>query len=363
MPKIEKQSGFTLLEMLLVVTIFAVVLASSFSLSNSQLFEDDLQAKILEVSALVERARNNSVTGYRGDVWGIKVLNNNAICESSGDCIVLFKGRRFSIRNSSYDAFVQFNQNITGVSLADNQENEFYFEYGSGWLSTTTPSTLARQELDQQYITLNNNVGEEQSVLVSPTGAISSFVCGEDQVFDVSGHGYNTVKIGSNCWTAENINTGTMLASVSTEPSNNSSPEKWCYGDTASNCDTYGGLYNWNEAMGYVTTAGAQGICPNGWHVPSTSEFNLLDDYHSANNLKIGGNSGFDILAAGMRLDASPDIYNYIYGVSGDGGAFWSSNQNGSQAYYYWSEEDMSNFDQYSVNKTYGFSIRCIKDY
>src|SRR3989339_21003 len=347
MIKYKEQFGFTLLEVLLMVGIFAIILSYSFSLSNSQIFEDDLHAKVLEVSDLIEKARNNSATGYRGDVWSIKVLDSDALCDNSGDCILLFKGNDFSGRDAIYDYFVQFDQSITGVYINSDQENEFYFDYSSGWLATTTASSL-----EQQYIIFNNNAGDSQSLVVSPSGAVNTFVCGEDQVFDISGHGYNTVKIGSDCWMAENLNTGEMIASVSTSPTNDGDIEKWCYADSSANCDIYGGLYAWDEAMSYVTTAGVQGICPNGWHIPTTSEVNLLDNFYSANNLKIGGNSGFDLMAAGVRLESSPDVYGNIDGTSGDGGSLWSSNQNGSsEAYYYWSEENLSNLDQFSVDK------------
>ncbi len=53
--------------------------------------------------------------------------------------------------------------------------------------------------------------------------------------------------------------------------------EKYCYDDNTSNCDTYGGLYQWEEMMQYVTTPGAQGICPDGWHLPTDEEFKTME--------------------------------------------------------------------------------------
>lgn len=356
---LKKQSGFTLLEVLLVVVIFSIVLAASFSLSNTTIFEEDLQSKSLEVSELIERARNNSATGYRGDVWGIKVLDSDALCVNSGDCIMMFKGRNFNSRETQYDSFVQFNSAVTGVYLNSNQENEFYFGYQSGWIASSTNASL-----EPQYIDLNSNSGDVKSILVSKAGITSFFTCGEDQIFDISGHGYNTIKIGSDCWMAENLNTGEMIASVSTSPTNDGDIEKWCYADSSANCDIYGGLYNWNEAMGYVTTAEARGICPNGWHIPSNTEWLLIDDFHSGTNLKIGGNSGFDMMIGGMRLQGSPSSYNYIDGTSGDSGLGWSSTQlDSTYAYYYWLEDALNVLNQGSALKTYGLSVRCVKDY
>ncbi|PIR76828.1 MAG: hypothetical protein COU30_05755, partial [Candidatus Magasanikbacteria bacterium CG10_big_fil_rev_8_21_14_0_10_38_6] len=94
----KKQFGFTLVEILLVLAIFAIILSSAVSLTTRQVFDADLSAKSAAVADLIERARNNSATGYRGDVWRIKVLDADPLCVNGGDCILLFKGRDFSGR-------------------------------------------------------------------------------------------------------------------------------------------------------------------------------------------------------------------------------------------------------------------------
>src|SRR5665647_231898 len=101
-----------------------------------------------------------------------------------------------------------------------------------------------------------------------------------------SGKTYNTVQIGNQCWLKENLDVGTMIDSLA-NPGNNGIIEKYCYGNNPANCTTYGGLYQWNEAMQYVTTAGAKGICPTGWHIPDTSEFQILGTtVNNGNELK-----------------------------------------------------------------------------
>ena len=121
----KNKHGFTLVEVLLVVAIFAIVLASAISRTNTKIFTSDLDAKVLEVASLIEQARNNSATGYRSAVWSIKVLDNDALCANSGDCILLFKSNDFSGRDTSYDRFVQFDSDTTGVYINNDQENEF----------------------------------------------------------------------------------------------------------------------------------------------------------------------------------------------------------------------------------------------
>lgn len=87
---------------------------------------------------------------------------------------------------------------------------------------------------------------------------------------------YNTVLIGSQCWLKESLNIGTMIFGVQSQL-DNGTIEKYCFDDNPSNCNTYGGLYQWGEAMNYSSQIGAQGICPSGWHIPSDEEWKQLE--------------------------------------------------------------------------------------
>jgi len=88
---------------------------------------------------------------------------------------------------------------------------------------------------------------------------------------------YNTVQIGGQCWMSENMNWGTMIPQ-NTWATDNGVPEKWCYQDDSSNCEIYGGYYQWNEIMYYDTTPGNIGACPKGWHVPHQADYQVLID-------------------------------------------------------------------------------------
>ena len=87
---------------------------------------------------------------------------------------------------------------------------------------------------------------------------------------------YNTVLIDEHCWLAENLNYGTRIDGIN-DQINNSVAEKYCYDDLESNCDIMGALYQWNELMDYSTVEGSQGICPDGWHIPSDGEWIQLE--------------------------------------------------------------------------------------
>ncbi|MCF6271552.1 MAG: hypothetical protein L3J41_17725 [Melioribacteraceae bacterium] len=184
------------------------------------------------------------------------------------------------------------------------------------------------------------------------------------------GKTYHTVQIGDQCWFKENLDVGTMIESNSGGQlqTDNGTIEKYCYNNDASNCDTYGGLYEWNEAMQYVTTEGTQGICPTGWHIPTKVEMQTLQSYVNNQatklideNAKSGytytNETGFSALFAGHR--------RYNNGSFGDLGRytnFWSSTETGSYADYMTLRYNSSDVSFYNNSKNNGFSVRCLKD-
>jgi len=84
--------------------------------------------------------------------------------------------------------------------------------------------------------------------------------------FNYEGKTYTTIQIGTQCWLKENLDVGTRIDGSLNQTNNSPTNiiEKYCYGDDPNNCTTYGGLYQWGEAMQYATTEGARGICPEG---------------------------------------------------------------------------------------------------
>lgn len=98
---------------------------------------------------------------------------------------------------------------------------------------------------------------------------------------------YNTVQIGTQCWLKENLNIGTMIIG-SKNQTKNYVIEKYCYNNLESNCNIYGGLYQWDEMMNYIKTQGSQGICPSGWHIPTSTEYQQLVNYLGGINVSGG---------------------------------------------------------------------------
>ncbi len=213
----------------------------------------------------------------------------------------------------------------------------------------------------------------------STVGEIWSFAtieqnlaCGDLLIDDRDGQSYNTVQIGTQCWMAENLNIGLSIY-AGNDQTNNGIIEKYCH--TISNCDIYGGLYQWNEMMQYTTIAGLQGICPEGWHLPTNSDWDILSDYlggtyEAGGKMKETGtthwnspntgatnSSGFTGYGGGYR---STNSYFYAFKNTG---FFWTSNQVSSPSIdannrYLW--HDNANISDGFNNKNYGFSVRCM---
>ena len=195
---------------------------------------------------------------------------------------------------------------------------------------------------------------------------------------------YSTVKIGDDWWMAENLNFGNLINHYQNQ-SNNGIAEKYCYNDLESNCDTYGGFYQQDEIMNYTIVEEAQGLCPDGWHIPSDTEWKQLEIYlgmdqnvanskgpradgnvgeklKSSKGWSYGGNgtnlSGFNALPSGLAssggfVTRESDAY------------FWMSsyyNNDDSRPWYRQLRTGDNSVWRLYINKKNGFSIRCIKD-
>ena len=203
---------------------------------------------------------------------------------------------------------------------------------------------------------------------------------------------YKTVKIGNQIWMAENLNY------------NDESGQSWCYDNNADYCLVTGRLYTWSAAIDSIAlsldedepqTCGMgvicdrlkdevieekpiRGICPEGWHLPSTAEWDtliaevggeeiaglMLKSTSGWNSDERYGNGkdvkGFSILPAGSG-------YLEEFEGIGKNTFFWSSSQLGIMSfernfatyYSFFSGEHMFSTGN---SKIMACSVRCLKD-
>jgi uncharacterized protein (TIGR02145 family) len=189
---------------------------------------------------------------------------------------------------------------------------------------------------------------------------------------------YNVIKIEDQWWMAENVNFGKQINSKQ-QPSRVGGIEKFCYNDKTENCDGMGGLYTWGEMMSYKrpddgVIGTRQGVCPDGWHIPTDSEWDTLATYLEKKGVvgdqlknfrywrpSLQGRSisttGFSALPAG-RMDNSGNFY-YI----GSSTTFWSATKESSDKAWHRTLTNRSG-ELYRGNShvSLRFSVRCVED-
>ena len=181
----------------------------------------------------------------------------------------------------------------------------------------------------------------------------SSNTCIESMTDPRDGQSYCTITIGNQTWMAENLNY--------------QSPNSVCFDNNAFYCIEYSRMYLWEEFMNGASSSnnipsGVQGICPNGWHVPSQAEWQVLFSNYSStseaySNLIEGGASGFNAIKGGYGLHFSSA---QIFSGLGSVGYYWSSTQlmNGIQYYYVFTSDNIIQQN----NGDYIMHCRCVQD-
>ena len=225
----------------------------------------------------------------------------------------------------------------------------------------------------------------------APSGTII-----RDAVKDKDGNKYDAVKIGNQVWIAENLKTTKYADGTPISRGYGESYDVgyWYYpDDNSANKETYGLLYNWKAVMrnspsSSSNPSGVQGICPDGWHVPSDAEWTELTDYVSSQNQyqcnsnsgniakalasTTGWNSSTTVCAVGTNPSANNatgfsavpagGYYGSYYGF-GSGADYWSATEyNSGSAYRRYLGYDNANVGRDNDDESNGLSVRCVRD-
>lgn len=166
---------------------------------------------------------------------------------------------------------------------------------------------------------------------------------------------YRVVKIGTQVWMAENLRYTDSIATRVLQGAT------FCWQDDPENCKTRGALYLWHAAMGKTATecgfgywcdaeSPARGICPEGFRVPTSSEWYDMRQYSSSLEKEL-----FDIPTGEVdtRFDKSF--------ASESAAHYWTSSEANAQGAVTWyiSNHDISSQD---FDKRMGYALRCVKD-
>ena len=218
-------------------------------------------------------------------------------------------------------------------------------------------------------------------IIIPPPPPPPSFTCGTSTISDLDGNIYNTVLIGTQCWTKQNLkvtkyNDGSNIPEIPVSGTWNTTivtGARTVYADLPANLSTYGYLYNWYAAND------VKKICPTGWHVPTDPEWTSLE-------IQLGGSAGAGgkMKQQGDVSTSPPGLWNFpntgadnLSGFTALPGGFrnfrgsvsinlntffWSNTSSLSDAISRSLEATNSRVGN-SVNSKYlGYSIRCLKD-
>jgi uncharacterized protein (TIGR02145 family) len=236
------------------------------------------------------------------------------------------------------------------------------------------------------------------TVLPPACGSVTS-------VPDNEGNSYNTVSIGTQCWTKENLrvrryNDGTEISFNNSGGSGGRTSQTWAgmgreYGAytiyandstaTPSNLTSYGYLYNWYAAKG-IATAGSttyKNVCPTGWHVPTDSDWNKLVKFIDS-RADTSSTSSSQSATAGTKLKKNDALWTTNTGTNTSGFSglpggyrygegsfldirnlafFWSATEidlNSAWSRYLYF--NVGSVDRSNYGKSFGGSVRCLRD-
>ncbi len=302
-----------------------------------------------------------------------------------------------------YDAATNVVTLFDGTVISLNEDGSIVSSSSSEKIEAKSSSSVEQEESSSsQEVESSSSLKEESSsssvVIIEdkPNWAYLNPDIDYGTFKDIrDGQVYKTVQIGTQTWMAENLNYSDSVRTPSLKE------RSWCYNNSADSWAKYGRLYTWAAAIDSVgllknnllaegDTCGdrktctlpekVQGICPEGWHLPTNSEWEVLYDYidndqglientvgtylrspvgwKAYDGIPVGKDTyGFSALPAGYRFD------NGFFGDAGGYANFWSATEyNSLDAYRRDMDYRYEYFYNYYDNKNYAYSVRCLKD-
>jgi uncharacterized protein (TIGR02145 family) len=217
-----------------------------------------------------------------------------------------------------------------------------------------------------------NTINDVITVDCVCAGTPSLFVQGNG-VTDIDGNFYPSIILGTQEWMQKNLavtkyrNGNALVNAVTNSSWNTTNGAYGIYGGSDVNNTNYGKLYNW------YAVNDTRGLCPTGWHVPTTIEWNAMEDYlggvsvaggklktidgWNSPNLGATNESGYTGLPGGYRFTDGTYLYNLQLGQ------WWTStNSNTTSAHasrlFYQNAAVLKS----TYDKKIGSSVRCLKD-
>jgi uncharacterized protein (TIGR02145 family) len=292
---------------------------------------------------------------------------------------------------------IQTRNNSSGFTALPSGErgwNGSFYQFGEScsWWTSTDYCGLYAYSVYLCYFSNNSWING------SAKGSGLSIRCVKDDdpttVRDIDGNVYKTVIIGTQTWMAENLKTtryndGTIIPSYTVDSLwRELSTGGCCYYDNdltyLKNIDKFGLLYNW-----FAVNTGK--LAPQGWHVPTDTEWTTMENYLIANGYNYDGTTTGNKIAKSLAsktgwgisdkegaignipetnnrsgFNALPggECWDGVFSFGGDYGYWWSSSENETIDIVPRALYPGANFFDHLLydSKSDGFSVRCLKD-
>lgn len=209
------------------------------------------------------------------------------------------------------------------------------------WSNGITDSTLKNLSAGTYLVTITDvkkNILTDTLEVTQPLWPVCE---------DVQGNSYKTTIIADKIWMLENLRV--------TKMPNGTAIESYVYDEVENNAKKYGRLYTWNVAMNDSVNEGAQGICPDGWHIPSDEEWSVLIDNISTVDKEIPN------IKSELELEYA-GFYNNTYNNLDASVSFWTSTEAHDNAWKLYFHKSLSKAFRYHEKKSNAISVRCVKD-
>ena len=285
------------------------------------------------------------------------------------------------------------NNGTLTITLPDGTSKTFTANQdGDTEVAIPAPAAMTAADL----LALVNGMTDEQKEALKEALGVNgggdqpaTFTCGTDKLV-IGTNEYETVQIGTQCWTKTNLREAVGTNGTDLTDDNYSYTEPFYYVNPNVDATVYGYYYNWPAA---------NQVCPEGWHLPDTTEWNTMQVYVSTAKdaegnymYRCGGDStyiaqalatdgdywyrggvsesypcepGYDLTKNNKTgFSAVPACYWYFgFGNAGYDAYFWSSTELGTDDAWlrglsYYRELVL----RLNGRRYFGFSVRCVRD-
>ena len=159
---------------------------------------------------------------------------------------------------------------------------------------------------------------------------------------DNEGNNYKTTLVNGKAWMTENLRA--TINSNGDEVKYFQNPE----------APEQGLLYTWDAAMDGSTDEGAQGLCPDGWHIPTHAELTDLSVALCNDSVVENLINPFNLVYAGF--------YNGDFQNVGNSASLWSSSKAHDNIWKLYYHKNLKKAFIYYEKPQNAISVRCVKD-